>query len=150
VRNVLDVAIPDIRGTYADIYLYSLEPANLGVVRTATVPGVAGDRFENELTIAPNGRIDLSFYDRGYSNNRLVDVTYATSSDGGATWRTARVTPNGFDPSQWGVPDGSGFRPFIGDYNGQVSTNAFAGITWTGFADPQPFNLEIDYATVTP
>jgi hypothetical protein len=108
------------------------------------------DRFENELTIAPNGRIDLSYYDRGYSGNRLVDVTYATSADGGATWRFARVTPAGFDPSQWGVPSGSSFRPFIGDYNGQISTNTFAGITWTGFAPPQPFNLEVNYATVTP
>lgn len=150
VRNVLDVAIPDIRGQYADIYLYSLDPSSFSVLRTSTVPGGAGDRFENELTIAPNGRLDLSFYDRSYSNNQLVDLTYATSSDGGVTWQTARVTPKGFDPSQWGVPQGSGFRPFIGDYNGQVSTNSFAGITWTGVADPQPFNLEIDFAKVTP
>jgi hypothetical protein len=149
VRNRLDVAIPDIRGQYAQIFLYSLRP-DLTLASQTMVPAGAGDRFENELTIAPNGRIDLSFYDRGYSGNRLVDLTYATSSDGGATWGFARVTPAGFDPSQWGVPSGSGFRPFIGDYNGQISTNAFAGITWTGFASPQPFNLEVDYATVTP
>jgi hypothetical protein len=149
VRNRLDVAIPDIRGQYAQIFLYSLRP-DLTLASQTMVPAGAGDRFENELTIAPNGRIDLSFYDRGYSGNRLVDLTYATSSDGGATWGFARVTAAGFDPSQWGVPSGSGFRPFIGDYNGQISTNAFAGITWTGFASPQPFNLEVDYATVTP
>jgi hypothetical protein len=150
VRNRLDVAVPDIRGTYAQIYVYALDPQTLAPVGMSTVPGGTGDRFENELTIAPNGRIDLSFYDRGYSDNRLVDVTYATSSDGGASWRLGRVTPKGFDPSQWGVPSGSGFRPFIGDYNGQISTNDFAGITWTGFAPPQPLNLEVDYATVTP
>jgi hypothetical protein len=23
-------------------------------------------------------------------------------------------------------------------------------LVWTGFADSQPFNLEVDYATVTP
>jgi hypothetical protein len=149
LRNRLDVAIPDIRGQYAQIFLYSLRP-DLTLASQTMVPAGAGDRFENELTIAPNGRIDLSFYDRGYSGNRLVDLTYATSADGGATWRFARVTPAGFDPSQWGVPSGSGFRPFIGDYNGQISTNSFAGITWTGFASPQPFNLEVDYATVTP
>jgi hypothetical protein len=116
------------------------------------VPAGFGDRFENELTAAPNGRLDLSFYDRGYSGNQLVDVTYATSSDGGQTWSFARVTPVGFDPSTWGVPSSSalGYRPFIGDYNGQVSTNDFAGITWTGFAQPQPFNLEVDFAKVTP
>jgi hypothetical protein len=149
VRNRLDVAIPDIRGQYAQIYLYSLRP-DLTLASQTMVPAGAGDRFENELTIAPNGRIDLSFYDRSYSGNTLVDLTYATSSDGGATWRSARVTPRGFDPSQWGVPSGSSFRPFIGDYNGQISTNSSAGITWTGFAPPQPFNLEVNYATVTP
>jgi hypothetical protein len=151
VRNRLDVAIPDIRSDgFGQIYLYSLDPTTLTVRSQTQVTTSAADHFENELTIAPNGRIDLSYYDRSYSNNRLVDVTYATSSDGGQSWRFARVTPVGFDPSQWGVPSGSGFRPFIGDYNGQVSTNSFAGITWTGFAAPQPFNLEVDYATVTP
>jgi len=151
VRNRLDVAIPDIRGTYAQIYLYSLRP-DLTLAGQTTVPTGLGDRFENELTIAPNGRIDLSFYDRGYSGNRLVDLTYTTSSDGGQTWRTARVTPEGFDPSTWGVPSSSptGFRPFIGDYNGQISTNQGVGMTWTGFAPPQPFNLEVDYASATP
>jgi hypothetical protein len=148
-RDRLDVAIPDIRGQFAQIYLYSLRP-DLTLASQTEIPAGAGDRFENELTIAPNGRLDLSFYDRGYSNNQLVDLTYATSSDGGQTWQFARVTPAGFDPSTWGVPSGTGFRPFIGDYNGQISTNTFAGITWTGFAPPQPFNLEVDYASVTP
>jgi hypothetical protein len=149
-RDRLDVAVPDIRGPYAQIYLYSLKP-DLSLDFTTMVPPGFGDRFENELTVAPNGRLDLSFYDRGYSGNQLVDVTYATSSDGGHTWQFARVTPVGFDPSQWGVPSSSApFRPFIGDYNGQVSTNDFAGITWTGFAPPQPFNLEVDFAKVTP
>jgi hypothetical protein len=150
-RNRLDVAIPDIRSDgFGQIYFYSLDPNSLTVASQTQVTTGPADRFENELTVAPNGRIDLSYYDRGYSGNRLVDVTYATSSDGGTTWLFARVTPAGFDPSQWGVPSGTGFRPFIGDYNGQISTNRFAGITWTGFAPPQPFNLEVDYATVTP
>jgi hypothetical protein len=150
-RDRLDVAIPDIRGPYAQIYLYSLKP-DLSLDFTTMVPAGFGDRFENELTAAPNGRLDLSFYDRAYSANQLVDVTYATSADGGRSWRFARVTPVGFDPSTWGVPSSSalGYRPFIGDYNGQVSTNDWAGITWTGFARPQPFNLEVDFAKVTP
>jgi hypothetical protein len=105
-----------------------------------------------ELSAAPNGRLDASFWDRGYSGNQLVDLTYATSSDGGKTWRQARVTPAGYDPSQWGVPSSSaqGFRPFIGDYNGIASTNAIAAMTWTGIAPPAPLNLEIEFATATP
>src|SRR5438045_2825644 len=106
------------------------------------------------MSSAPNGRIDVSFYDRSYSGNTLVDMTYTTSSDGGQTWRTARVTKSGFDPAQWGVPSSSsttGFRPFIGDYNGIISTATGAGLVWTGVGSTgAPFNLEIDYASVVP
>jgi hypothetical protein len=148
-RNRLDVLISDIRGPYAQMYLYSLKP-DLSVDFSALVPAGLGDRFMGELSAAPNGRLDASFWDRGYSGNQLVDLTYATSADGGKTWRQARVTPAGYDPSLWGVPAGSGFRPFIGDYNGIASTNAIAAMTWTGVAPPQPYNLEIEFATATP
>ena len=150
-HNRLDVLISDIRGTYAQMYFYSLRP-DLTVDFATQVPGGFGDRFMGELSAAPNGRLDASFWDRGYSANKLVDLTYATSADGGHTWRQARVTPAGYDPYDWGVPSGSalGRRPFIGDYNGIASTNAFAAMTWTGVAPPQPLNLETDFATATP
>jgi BNR repeat protein len=153
VRNRLDVLIADIRGQFAEMDLYSLNPdlSLASVTRTRLPGGAGGDRFMGELSAAPNGRLDASFWDRSYSGNQLEDLTYATSSDGGATWRQARVTPFGYDASLWGVPSSSApFRPFIGDYNGIASTNAFAAMTWTGVAPPQPFNLEIDFATATP
>ena len=148
-RNRLDVLIADIRGPLAQMYFYSLKP-DLTVDFATQLPASAGDEFMGELSSAPNGRLDASFWNRGYSGNTLVDLTYATSADGGHTWRQARVTPFGYDPSVWGVPQGSGFRPFIGDYNGIESTNALAAMTWTGVAAPQPYNLEIDFATATP
>jgi hypothetical protein len=148
-RNRLDVLVADIRGPYAQMYLYSLKP-DLTLDFTTQIPGGAGDHFMGELSAAPNGRLDASYWDRSYSANALVDLTYATSADGGHTWRQARVTPSGYDPSQWGVPAGSGFRPFIGDYNGIASTNTTAYMTWTGIASPQPYNLEIEFATATP
>lgn len=152
VRNRLDVIWPDIVGPYGQIYFTSASASDLTRWTTplAIAPG-SGDRFQNEISIAPDGRIDVSFYDRSYSGNALVDVTYATSSDGGATWRTKRVTTAGFDPALWGVPSGSGFRPFVGDYNGIVSSSGRAGLVWTGVGTRgAPYNLEIDYATVTP
>ena len=88
------------------MFLYTLRP-NLTLESTTTLPGGAGgDRFMGELSAAPNGRLDASFWDRSYSGNQLEDLTYATSSDGGQTWRQAKVTPFGYDPSQWGVPSG--------------------------------------------
>jgi hypothetical protein len=149
-RQRLDVVYADIKGAYGQIYFQSAPADDLtSWTPPAAIAPAAGDQFEGEISSA-GGRLDVSFYDRSYSGNRLVDVTYATSSDGGATWRTARVTPSGFDPSQWGVPSGSGFRPFIGDYNGIASTATSARLTWTGVSAPAPYNLDIYYATVTP
>jgi hypothetical protein len=153
VRNRLVVAYADIKGTYGQVYFQWASAAD---VTSWSLPVVAapskGDQFMAELGIAPNGRYDLAFWDRGYSGNQLIDMTYAMSADGGASWRNARVTPAGYDPSIWGVPSSNalGYRPFIGDYNGIASTNASAGITWTGVAPPAPWNLEVMYATVTP
>ena len=116
-------------------------------------PGGAGDRFAAELGTAPNGRIDVAFYDRSYTANRAVDLTYATSGDFGATWRSVRVSKSAFDPSAYGVPSGGGVSPFIGDYNGLVSLAGTAGMTWTGVGTTfgaLPTNLEIFFASVTP
>jgi hypothetical protein len=63
------------------------------------------------------------------------------------------VTDAGFDPSQYGVPSGSTIRPFVGDYNGMVSTNDRVGIAWTGVGPTfgrLNTNLEIYFASVTP
>jgi len=68
------------------------------------IAAAPADQFSGELGVAPNGRYDVSFYDREYTSNQLVDLTYATSSDGGATWNHFRVSTSGFDPSIWGVP----------------------------------------------
>ena len=84
----------------------------------------------------------MSFYDRSYTGNAQVDITYAQSLDGGASWQSRRVTSKSFDPGQWGVPSSNaqGFRPFIGDYNGQYSTNSSVGIAWTGVSAPAIFS----------
>jgi hypothetical protein len=92
------------------------------------------------------------FDDRSWTGNALVDVTYVSSADGGVTWSTQRVTKKGFDPAQYGVPDGSGVRPFIGDYNGIVSLPATAAMTWTGAGKTYgalPTNYEIYFGSVS-
>jgi hypothetical protein len=152
-RNRLVVAYADIVGQYGQMYVTSASVNDLSEwTAPKAIAAAAADQFMGEFGIAPNGRYDVSFYDREYTSNQLVDLTYATSPDGGTTWSHYRVTRSGFDPSTWGVPSSSalGYRPFIGDYNGIVSTNAFAGMTFTGVAAPQPFNLEIYFAQATP
>src|SRR5438445_557040 len=123
---------------------------------TPLVRSGAGDRFGAELSVAPGGRYDLMFDDRSYSGNALVDVTYATSGDGGASWTETRVSTAGFDPARYGVPCGScatGIRPFIGDYNGIASLSDHAMMTWTGVAPKTGAlntNLEIFFGSGPP
>lgn len=153
LRNRLVVAYADIVGPYGQMYVTSASANDLvhWTPSRAIAPWPA-DQFMGEFGIAPNGRYDASFYDRRYTNNVLVDLTYATSNDGGTTWSNARVSKSSYDPSTWGVPSSSalGYRPFIGDYNGLLSRDDWAGLTWTGVAAPQPYNLEIYFAKVTP
>lgn len=151
-RNRLVVAYADIAGLFGQMYVTSASATDLTHwTAPQAIAAAPADQFMGELGIAPNGRYDVSFYDREYSANQLVDLTYATSSNGGATWAHYRVTHPSFDPSQWGVPSSTApFRPFIGDYNGIVSTNAFAAMAFTYVAQPSPFNLEVFFAKATP
>jgi hypothetical protein len=156
VNNRLYVAYADIDvDGIAKIFITSAPAGDLTAWTPGTVvaPVPRGDRFAAELGISSNGRIDVAFYDRSYSANALVDLTYATSSDGGKSWRSARVSTAGFDPSTYGVPSGSSVVPFIGDYNGIISLPSSAGMTWTGVGKNSgvlPTNLEIFFASVTP
>jgi hypothetical protein len=156
VDNRLYVAYADIDvDGVAKIFLTSAPASDLTnwSARTVVAPVASGDRFAAELGIAPNGRIDVAFYDRSYTANSLVDLTYATSSDFGKSWRSVRVSSSGFDPASFGVPTGSTITPFIGDYNGIVSLETSAGMTWTGPGKTfgtLPTNLEIYFASVSP
>ncbi len=156
-RGRVDVVFADIVNGLGRIYFTSASASDLAHWSTPVEVGAAsGDRFGAEIAVAPNGRVDVMFDDRGYSGNALVDVTYASSLDGGATWTTTRVTSAGFDPGAAGVPDASsptGIRPFIGDYNGIASLADHAVLTWTGVAPPTGRlndNLEIAFGSVTP
>jgi hypothetical protein len=150
-NNRLYVAYADIDvDGIAKVFITSASATDLTNWTPPTVVASApsGDRFA-----APSGRIDVAFDDRSYTANTMVDLTYATSSDGGATWRSARVSKSSFDPSLYGVPSGAGVRPFIGDYNGIVSLASTAAMTWTGVGKTfgtLPTNLEIFFASVTP
>lgn len=155
-RNRLYVAYSDIVNGVAQVFLTWADAGDLThwTAPAAIAPNLAGDRLNVELSVdAASGRIDAMFYDRGYTNNALVDVTYASSSDGGVTWTTQRVTKSGFDPAAYGVPNGSTVRPFIGDYTGIVSLADGAAMAWTGPGKTYgvlPTNYEVYFGRVVP
>ena len=160
VRGRLLVAYTDVDASgRANAYVTwapAARAADPAAWSTPVVLSGAGDRFGAELSVGPGGRYDLMFDDRSYSGNAVVDVTYATSGDGGASWTETRVSTAGFDPAHYGVPCGScatGIRPFIGDYNGIASLSDHAVMTWTGVAPKTGAlntNLEIFFGSVTP
>ena len=155
-RNRLIVGYSDIIGGRGQILLTWASLANVFSPWSApkvVAPG-AGDRINVEMSIEPGtGRIDLMTNDRGWSGNTLFDVSYLGSTDGAQSWTLQRVTRSSWDPSQYGVPDGTGFRPFIGDYDGIISLPTTVGITWTGPGKTYgtlPINLEVYFGRVTP
>ena len=151
----LYVAYTDIVKGRAQILLTS---ASLSDITSWSPPVVvapgAGDRINVEMSIEPvTGRIDLMANDRSWSGNTLFDITYLGSTDGGTTWSVQRITRNSWDPSQYGVPAGSGIIPFIGDYDGIVSLPTAVGMTWTGPGRSYgtlPTNLEVYFGRLTP
>lgn len=153
--NRLYVAYTDIVDGKAQILLTS---ADIGKLTTWTTPAVvapgAGDRINVEMSIEPtSGRIDMMANDRSWSGNALFDISYFVSNDRGASFATQRVTKTSWDPSQYGVPNGAGIRPFIGDYDGIVSLPTAAAMTWTGPGKTYgalPTNLEVYFGKVSP
>jgi hypothetical protein len=151
----LYVAYTDIVGGKAQVFLTYAAVSNLAQWSSPQIVAPAsGDRINVEMSIEPtSGRIDMMTNDRSYSGNTLLDVSYIGSTNGGATWTVQRVTKTSWDPSKYGVPSGSGVRPFIGDYDGIASTPTTVGMTWTGPGKTfgtLPTNLEVYFASVTP
>lgn len=153
--NRLYVAYTDIVDGKAQILLTSAAVGKLTAWTTPAIvaPGV-GDRINVEMSIEPaSGRIDMMANDRSWSGNALFDITYFASTDHGASFSAQRVTKTSWDPSQYGVPDGSGIRPFIGDYDGIISLPMSAAMTWTGPGKTfgaLPTNLEVYFGKVSP
>ena len=158
IAKRLYVAFSDIVDAKAQLFLASAPENGVSDVKQwktiQMAPGATGDRINVEMSIEQgSGRIDFISQDRSYSDNRLVDITYGKSFDGGVSFTTQRVTRTGYNPGLYGVPSGSGFRPFIGDYNGIVSLASKAAFAWTGIGKSYgglPINLDIFFGTVTP
>ena len=89
------------------------------------------DQVFGWMTAAPNGRVDVVFYDRRDDpNNTLLNIYYAFSTDGGLSFKNIRVTDTPIDGNAQ-IPAGLS-RPFIGDYIGIAATEKTVSLGWTG------------------
>ncbi|MHB8605750.1 MAG: sialidase family protein [Thermoplasmatota archaeon] len=88
------------------------------------------DHWMSNVAVTDDGAIHVFFMDRRWdAANRLIDLTYAVSTDGGKTFVNHRVTSQSFDGDLGKHQDGF---PFIGDYLGLDSSG---NTVWAGFPD---------------
>jgi hypothetical protein len=88
-------------------------------VRINTDPGTNAFHWFGTLAVAPNGRIDVCWYDtRGTTNINISQLYYCFSLDGGVTWSPNRPVSGQFDTSL-GYPQ----QNKIGDYIGVIALN---------------------------
>jgi hypothetical protein len=90
--------------------------------------------FFGTLSVAPNGRIDVVWYDtRNAPNNIDSQLFYSFSTDGGVTWAPNIPVSNSFNP-QAGYPQ----QPKIGDYITIVSDNTGGDVAYAATFNENP------------
>jgi hypothetical protein len=83
--------------------------------------GVHTDQFFPWVSVLPNGKVGVIWYDRSRdANNWYIDLAYATSGNGGKSWSQSFITKRPF-PVVVNV-DPITATCYMGDYN-QVSNN---------------------------
>ena len=137
--NVVVVYNDDSSGALNVWATHTTRPGDLSTFTAAQRVEPSGEtQFFPWLQSAPNGRVDLAFYDRSCDpNDVLVCVTLSSSTDSGATWTSQPVTTTGFDGDTYGAclafvdpPNCTNF--FLGDYIAVASTDTKAQVMWTG------------------
>ena len=128
------VAWADYRNGYADIlYRRSIDGgATWSKPIIVNDDGTTHDHFFPWMTVS-HGLLSIVFYDRRIDpGNRLIDVFYAESADGGVSFSpNLRVTDQSSDP---------GTLNFIGDYIGIASNGTLAHPVWTDLRNVSPTN----------
>ncbi|MGH9244255.1 MAG: sialidase family protein [Acidimicrobiales bacterium] len=91
------------------------------------------DQWFPWLSVAPDGTVAVTYFDRRYGGPKLIDTSLSVSTDHSTSFATRRVSEQSWNPDlafRLGV--------FIGDYNGLDTTNEVAIPCWTDarFAEP--------------
>jgi hypothetical protein len=134
------VAFTDQRSGAANVYVTHNVQGNLDAWSSAKAVKPSGqEQFFPWLSSAPNGRVDLVYYDRSCdpAHDTLNCVTLSSTRDSGASWSSVSLQPQGFDGDKYQAclafvdPPNCGVY-FLGDYIAVASTNSKAQALWTG------------------
>ncbi|HLF15938.1 MAG TPA: sialidase family protein [Candidatus Thermoplasmatota archaeon] len=127
----------------ADIFLRSScdgaatwsEPVLVNTMRREDV------QWMPRITVDGHGNLHIVYFTRAYDPaHRLLDAEWAVSTDGGATWDSARITTVSFDGDLGLHQDGDAF---IGDY---IGISSVGGDVWMGFPTTMTGRAEIAVA----
>ena len=140
VTGQLVVAYTDQRSGASNVWITHTSPG--GSISSFTTPvrvkPSPNEEFFPWMSSAPNGRVDLVYYDRSCDPaNTLNCVTLSSSFNGGASWTNTPVTTNGFNGDTFQAclafvqPSNCGTF-FLGDYIAVASANAKAQVLYTG------------------
>ncbi|MDQ4071170.1 MAG: glycoside hydrolase [Actinomycetota bacterium] len=86
------------RGDGRDVFLARSDDSGATWSERVAVASRVGGQFLPAVDVAPDGRVDIVFYDRSHDPDDIrAHVTLASSRDGGRTFRTATVSDAPFD-----------------------------------------------------
>ena len=95
-----------------------------------TLKDASGDEQQRpQLAVAPNGRIDMAYYDD--TNGGDQDVYLISSEDNGATFSAPQLVTAVSSNINIGPVSEDGVHPGFGEWLGLYSTNTAAAIAWT-------------------
>ncbi len=141
-RGRLYLTWADQRGGNADILLKSSDDGGRTWSATVRVNDDAGTaaQFFQWVAVGPDGRVDVSFYDRRDDpNDYLLNEYVARSTDGGMSFVNVRVSDVSSDPAVWSV--------FIGDYNQIAAGSRVSWPAWSDFRNGAPGDRNQDAYT---
>ena len=134
---VLESVLPSGRSTTDVMFTRSTDDGQTfgAPVRINDDPNPQNDwHWFGTLAVAPNGRIDVVWYDTRNGGNHInSQLFYSWSTDGGVTWAPNIAVSNSFNP-QAGYPQNNK----IGDYITIVSDNTGGNVAYSATYNVNP------------
>jgi hypothetical protein len=144
--GTVDLLTGDFATGNLDMYLARSHDhgASFPAAQQANLTNDANDQVMPWMSVRPNGRLDLVYYDYNRATG-LMSADYGQVA-AGSTTLARTVVQSGIDGDAQ-PPRGAGHAPFMGDYLGVDATDALVAIAWTGNG---PVSQDVFSATLKP
>lgn len=129
--GAVTIVWPD--GRYGDTDIFAIRSRDGGTTWGRRVrinddaPANGHWQFQPAISVAPNGRIDVFFYDRRNDPREYRIDAFLARSTNGITWRNFRLTQRMWNPAA----GAQGPTQFIGDYQAVLALDGQTIALWT-------------------